>query len=104
MKKLVLATHNPGKVNEFREMFAPLGIEIISAGDLGLPEPEETGRSFHENARLKALAAAKAANMPALADDSGMCVADLDGAPGIYSARWGGQNKDFASATERVKR
>ena len=104
MKKLILATHNPGKVGEFREMFVPLGIEIISAGDLGLPEPEETGSTFHENAKLKAVAAAKAANLPALADDSGMCVADLDGAPGIYSARWGGPNKDFASATERVKR
>lgn len=104
MKKLVLATHNQGKVGEFREMFAPLGIEIISAGELGLPEPEETGSTFYENARLKALAAAIAANIPALADDSGMCVKDLDGAPGIYSARWGGPNKDFNGATERVKR
>ncbi len=103
MKKLVLATHNPGKVGEFREMFAPLGIEIVSAGDLGLPEPEETGATFIENAKLKAVAAAKAANLPALADDSGMCVAGLDGQPGIYSARWGGPNKDFAGATERVK-
>jgi XTP/dITP diphosphohydrolase len=101
--KLVLATHNPGKVGEFREMFSSLGIEIISAGDLGLHEPEETGSTFHDNAKLKAVAAAKAANLAALADDSGMCVAELDGQPGIYSARWGGSNKDFAGATERVK-
>lgn len=104
MKKLILATHNKGKVGEFKEMFAPLGIEIISAGEIGLPEPEETGSTFHENARLKSVAAAKAANLPALADDSGMVVPELDGAPGIYSARWGGPNKDFAAATERVKR
>jgi XTP/dITP diphosphohydrolase len=103
MKKLVLATHNKGKVNEFREMFAPLGIEIISALEMGLPEPEETGKTFHENAKLKAVSAAVAAKLPALADDSGMCVTALNGAPGIYSARWAGKERDFLQATEKVR-
>lgn len=103
MKKLILATHNKGKVGELSEMLKPFGIEVVSAGELGLPEPEETGDTFVENAKLKAVAAATAANLPALADDSGMCVADLDGAPGIYSARWAGPEKDFLQATHRVK-
>lgn len=103
MKKLILATHNKGKVGELSEMLSPFGIEVISAGELGLPEPEETGTTFVENARLKSVAAATAANLPALADDSGMCVPMLDGQPGIYSARWAGPEKDFLKATNRVK-
>jgi XTP/dITP diphosphohydrolase len=101
---MVAATHNGGKLREFRELFAPWRIEIVSAGDLGLPEPEETGDSFEANARLKAFAAAHAAGMPALADDSGLCVAALGDAPGIYSARWAGAAKDFSAAMARVER
>ena len=102
--KLVVASHNPGKVREIGDLLAPFGIETVSAGDLGLPEPEETGESFRENAELKALAAAKGANLPALADDSGLCVTALNGAPGIYSARWAGPNKDFDFAMEKLRR
>ena len=87
--RLVIATHNPGKLREIAELIAPFGVAAVSAGDLGLPEPEETGSDFVENAVLKARAAAEAAGLPALADDSGLEVAALDGAPGIYSARWG---------------
>ena len=102
--KLVVASHNPGKVREIAELLAPFGIETVSAGDLGLDEPEETGDTFRANAELKALAAAKAANLPALADDSGLCVTALSGAPGIYSARWAGPNKDFDFAMEKLRR
>ena len=102
--KLVVASHNPGKVREIGDLLAPFGIETVSAGDLGLDEPEETGETFRANAELKALAAAKAANLPALADDSGLCVNALSGAPGIYSARWAGPNKDFAFAMEKLRR
>ena len=91
-------------MRELAELFAPFGIECISAASLGLPEPEETGASFAENAELKAEAAAKASGMLALADDSGLEVAALDGAPGIHSARWGGPDKDFGLAMERVQR
>lgn len=101
--KLVLATHNPGKVVEIADLLKPFGIEVVSAGELGLPEPEETETTFEGNARLKAHAAAKAADLPALADDSGLAVAALDGAPGIYSARWAGPNKDFNIAMDRVR-
>lgn len=101
--KLVIASHNPGKVREIAELLAPHRVAVVSAAELGLPEPEETGETFADNARLKALAAAKAAKLPALADDSGLCVVALDGAPGIYSARWAGPNKDFAHAMERVR-
>lgn len=101
-KTLVLASHNPGKAKEIAELLQPFAIEVISAGALGLPEPEETEDSFIGNAKLKALAAAKAANLPALADDSGLCVDALDGAPGIFSARWAGPSKDFGHAMERV--
>jgi XTP/dITP diphosphohydrolase len=101
--RLVVATHNAGKLREIRELVAPYGIEAVSAGELGLPEPEETGTTFLANARLKAEAAAFAANLPALADDSGLCVAALDGAPGIYSARWAGESKDFTHAMEKVE-
>src|SRR5882757_6915440 len=92
--KLVIATHNPGKLAEMRELLAPYGVEAVSAGDLGLDEPEEIGDSFRANARIKAAAAAKAAQLPAFADDSGLAVEALDGAPGIFSARWAGPNKD----------
>jgi XTP/dITP diphosphohydrolase len=100
--RLVIASHNPGKLKEFAELLAPFDIETISAGQLDLPEPEETGVTFEENAVLKARAAAEAAGLPALADDSGLEVEALDGAPGIYSARWGGPEKDFDAAMRRV--
>jgi XTP/dITP diphosphohydrolase len=102
--KLVIATHNPGKLAEIRELLAPHGVEAVSAGELGLGEPEETGDSFHANAQIKALAAARAAKLPAFADDSGLVVDALDGAPGIYSARWAGEGKDFMVAMTRVER
>ena len=102
--KLVIATHNPGKLTEMRELLAPYGIEAVSAGELGLGEPEETGRTFEANARIKAIAAAQAAKLPAFADDSGIVVDALDGAPGIYSARWAGPNKDFNEAMARIER
>jgi XTP/dITP diphosphohydrolase len=100
--KLVVASHNPGKVWEIRELIGAYGLEAVSARDLGLEEPEETEPTFEDNARLKALFAAKGAGLPALADDSGLEVAALDGAPGIYSARWAGPGKDFSLAMSRV--
>lgn len=100
--RLVIASHNAGKVREIRDLLGPFGIEPISAGELNLPEPEETGSTFIENARIKALASAEGSGLPALADDSGLCVDGLDGAPGIYSARWAGPSKDFAVAMEKV--
>jgi XTP/dITP diphosphohydrolase len=102
--KLVIATHNPGKLAEMRELLGPHGIEAVSAGELGLGEPEETGNTFIANARIKAIAAAQAARLPAFADDSGLVVDALDGAPGIYSARWAGPNKDFNEAMARIER
>ena len=102
--RLVLASHNPGKLVELTAMLQPHGVAVASAAELGLPEPEETAPDFIGNARLKAIAAARATNLPALADDSGFCVAALGGAPGIYSARWAGPNKDFAAAMARVTR
>ena len=102
--RLVAATHNSGKLREIRELLAPYRLDIVSASDLGLPEPEETGDSFAANAILKAQAAAREAGLPALADDSGLCVVALGGAPGIYSARWAGGSKDFAGAMARVER
>jgi XTP/dITP diphosphohydrolase len=101
---LVAATHNAGKLREFRQLLAPWRIEIVSAGDLALAEPEETGDTFEANAKLKALAAARVAARPALADDSGLCVEALGGAPGIYSARWAGDSKDFSAAMARIER
>ncbi len=98
----VLATHNQGKVREFAELLAPLAIRITTAGALGLPEPEETGDTFEANALLKAEAACAASGRVALADDSGVAIPALDGAPGIYSARWAGEHKDFAAAMARV--
>ena len=104
IERLVLATHNPGKVVEIRPMLAGYVGEIVCAGDLGLPEPEETGSSFPENAALKARAAMEGSGLPSLADDSGLCVSALNGAPGIYSARWAGANRDFSLAMERVQK
>jgi XTP/dITP diphosphohydrolase len=101
--RLVIATHNPGKLREMRELLLPYGIEAVSAGELGLPEPEETGSSFAENAHLKAHAAAIATGLPAFADDSGLAVDALDGHPGIFSARWAGPEKDFQRAMQRVE-
>lgn len=101
---LLIASHNKGKVREIGELLAPLGIRVISAAELNLPEPEETGATFAENAELKALAAAKASGLPALSDDSGLCVEALGGAPGIYSARWTGADKNYASAFARIQR
>jgi XTP/dITP diphosphohydrolase len=100
--KLVIASHNEGKVRELNELFTPYGIECISAASLDLPEPEETGETFAENAKLKAVAAAKGAGMLALSDDSGLEVGALSGAPGIHSARWGGPHKAFDLAMARV--
>lgn len=100
--KLVLATHNKGKVQEIGALLAPFDVDVIFAGDLNLPEPEETGATFIENAKLKALAAATAAGMPAVADDSGLAVHALGGEPGVYSARWAGAEKNFYKAMERV--
>jgi XTP/dITP diphosphohydrolase len=100
--RLVLATHNPGKVVELAELLNPHGLHVVSAGALGLPEPEETEDSFTGNARLKALHAARLSGLPALADDSGLCVDALGGAPGIFSARWAGPGKDFGAAMARV--
>jgi XTP/dITP diphosphohydrolase len=102
--RLVIATHNPGKLAEMRELLAPHGVEAVSAGELGLPEPEETGTTFQANARIKAVAAANAAKLPAFADDSGLVVDALDGQPGIHSARWAGAAKDFAAAMARIER
>ncbi|HZH26573.1 MAG TPA: RdgB/HAM1 family non-canonical purine NTP pyrophosphatase [Azospirillaceae bacterium] len=102
--RLVLATHNPGKVREIQDLLRPFDVDVTSAGKLGLPEPEETADSFTGNAELKARAAALASGLPALADDSGLAVPALDGAPGIYSARWAGPDKDFRMAMERVHR
>jgi XTP/dITP diphosphohydrolase len=102
--QLVIATHNPGKLAEMRELLAPYGVEAVSAGELGLDEPEETGDSFRTNAQIKAAAAAKATKLPAFADDSGLAVEALDGAPGIFSARWAGPTKDFAAAMAQIER
>jgi XTP/dITP diphosphohydrolase len=101
--RLVIATHNNGKLVEMADLLRPYGLEAISAGARGLPEPAETGNTFEENAAIKAHAAANASGLPALADDSGLVVSGLGGAPGIYSARWA-VNKDFAPAMARVER
>jgi XTP/dITP diphosphohydrolase len=101
--RLVIATHNPGKLAEMRELLAPYGIDAISAGELGLKEPDETGTTFRDNARIKAQSAAFAAQLPAFADDSGLAVDALGGAPGIYSARWAGPDKNFAGAMAMIE-
>ena len=102
-ERLVVASHNGGKVREIGDLVEPYGLSVVSAADLGLPEPEETGLTFAANAELKAVAAAHAVGLPALSDDSGLEVALLDGAPGIYSARWAGAGKDFWVAMKRVR-
>jgi len=101
--RLVIATHNKGKLAEMRELLALHGVEAVAASDLNLPEPDETGTSFAANARIKAEAAAQASDLPAFADDSGLAVDALDGGPGIYSARWAGETKDFRHAMEKVE-
>src|SRR5260370_9313967 len=103
-ERLVIASHNPGKLDEIAAVLGSFGIEALGGGALGLPEPEETGTNFEENASLKARLAADVAHLPALADDSGLVVPALGGAPGIYSARWAGPDKDFRAAMERVHR
>jgi XTP/dITP diphosphohydrolase len=102
--RLVVASHNSGKVREISELLERFELDVVSAASLGLAEPEETGLSFIENAELKARAASTVAQMPALADDSGLEVVALQGAPGIYSARWAGESRDFAAAMARVER
>jgi len=102
--RLVIATHNPGKLAEMRELLAPYGVEAVSAAELGLAEPIETGTTFQANARIKAVAAAQATKLPAFADDSGLAVDALDGQPGIYSARWAGPDKNFLGAMTQIER
>ena len=101
--RLVIATHNPGKLAEMRDLLAPYGIDAISAGELRLTEPDETGMTFRDNARIKAEAAAKATGLAAFADNSGLAVDALDGAPGIHSARWAGPDRDFRRAMESIE-
>ncbi len=101
--RIVVASHNPGKVREIHALLEPLGYEAVSAGELGLPEPVEDGATFAENALIKARAAAEASGLPALADDSGLCVDALGGEPGIRSARWGGPEKDFSMAMRKIE-
>jgi XTP/dITP diphosphohydrolase len=101
---IVIATHNAGKLREIRELLAPFAVTFVSAAELGLPEPHETGFMFAENAAIKAHAAAKASGLPALADDSGLCADALDGAPGLFSANWAGPKKDFDFAMARLNR
>ena len=101
--QVIIATHNPGKLREMRELLAPYGIATQSTGELGFPEPEETGTTFAENARIKAVAAARASGKPAIADDSGLVVDALGGEPGIHSARWAGPDKDFRAAMNRIQ-
>jgi XTP/dITP diphosphohydrolase len=102
--RLVVASHNQGKVREISDLIAPWNLHAVSAGELNLPEPEETETTFVGNALLKARAAAKGSGLPALADDSGLCVEALGGGPGVYSARWAGPDKDFSRAMEEVHR
>ena len=101
--RLVIATHNPGKLIEMRYLLAPYGVDAVSAGDMSVPEPEETETTFRGNARLKAEASTKATGLPAFADDSGLVVEALDGEPGIHSARWAGPARDFAIARKKVE-
>ena len=104
---LVVATHNKGKLREFADLLKPFGLKTVSAGELGLPEPPETGTTFEENATIKALASAKASGLPALSDDSGLVIDALDGAPGVYTANWAEKEdgtRDFAMAMEKVEK
>ncbi len=102
--KVVIATHNPGKLAEMTDLLSPYGIETVSAGELKLPEPDETGKTFIENARIKAGAASQVSGLPAFSDDSGLAVEALGGAPGIHSARFAGPDKDFAGAMAEIER
>lgn len=102
-QKLVIASHNSGKVVEIRALLEPFAVQVVGASELGLPEPDETGETFAENASIKAETAARQSGEIALADDSGLCVAALDGQPGIYSARWAGPEKDFRTAMARIE-
>jgi XTP/dITP diphosphohydrolase len=101
--RLVIATHNPGKLREFQDLLEPFGIDVLSAGELKVPEPAETGETFEENAQLKAVFTSFASGLPALSDDSGLAVEALGGAPGIHSARWAGEPRDFGQAMARVE-
>jgi XTP/dITP diphosphohydrolase len=101
--RLVLASHNKGKLAEIRALVEPFGIEVLSAGELGVPEPEETGETFEDNARLKAIVSTFATGLPALSDDSGLEIEALGGAPGVYSARWAGEGRDFYAAMAKVE-
>ncbi|MDQ0392410.1 RdgB/HAM1 family non-canonical purine NTP pyrophosphatase [Labrys monachus] len=101
--RLVLATHNNGKLAEFRALMAPHGVDVVSVGQLGLPVPEETGTTFVENARIKALAALEATGLPSLADDSGLCIEALGGAPGVYTADWAGPDRDWDVAMKKAQ-
>jgi XTP/dITP diphosphohydrolase len=101
--KLVLATHNNGKLAEFQALMAPYGVEVVSVGELGLPVPEETGTTFIENARIKALAALDATGLPSLADDSGLCIEALGGAPGVYTADWAGPTRSWDVAMAKAQ-
>ena len=103
-RRVVIATHNPGKLREIAQLLEPYGVEAVSAAALGLPEPEENGATFAANAVLKAEAAAESSGLPALADDSGFCVSALGGLPGVHSARWAGPARDFGLAMRRVRR
>jgi XTP/dITP diphosphohydrolase len=102
--RVVIATHNPGKLTEMRDLLSPFGVETVSSGELKLSEPEETGKTFAENARIKAATAAQVSGLLAFADDSGLAVKALSGAPGIHSARWAGPGKDFAGAMAKIER
>lgn len=101
--RVVLATHNAGKLKEMQDLLAPYRIEVVSAGQLGLPEPDETGTMFSENAAIKAQAAARATGLPAISDDSGLCIEALDGAPGLFTADWAGTPRDYARAMDRAR-
>ena len=103
-KTIIVASHNAGKIREIQDLIGPLGFTAKSAAELKFEEPEETGTTFEENAKIKALASASAANMPALSDDSGLVVDALNGQPGIFSARWAGERKDFNAAMTRIER
>ena len=102
--RIVIASHNAGKVREIRDLLDPLGLSVVSAGELGLEEPEETGETFAANAELKARFVAEGSGLPALSDDSGLAVSALDGAPGVHSARWAGAERDFGHAMEKLER
>lgn len=101
--KVMLATHNAGKLKEMQALLAPYDVTVVSAGELGLPEPAETGTMFSENASIKARASAKATGLPAIADDSGLCVTALDGAPGLFTADWCGTPRNYAAGMERLR-